>query len=968
MVDYVRKKATVITYGDSITAFSMHRGETVPFVSFMADVSNLFGGTIPQEWANQQVNIGMYNVNSGYTTTGNPNEPYVFPGTLAQAIEGFTSVNHMGLFVDALINEGIDIDLIEFWEYACGGTTAFSNNSTPGAWAAAAALPTQLDSVGGLYGIVDAPIWGGFTYNQNKSIWLSKQVWLQGTGHPYEEYTFCDAIAHCPTEHCIVIGSMGGNDMIDLGKQRPFMNPYNKAWDPYGVYDDRAAEIKAAEEAFCDAVHMLNPNAEVYLVGYPNFCVDGFGAPDITGNHRNFRYPYEGSEPNIITSYGWAPAFGNYWPVYAGDGPVTVDPYGDGIIYENWFTLQSALCTWPTGAVFQLPITWTPLVSYGFARGYFAGMGFTSQKDAEYDFMAYWVGRQFANQYAWQMEGTAAFPGHFVPTHLVPNVGVDRPYPGYYIDMVALGGYGHDHLYPGLFGTYFFAYWNDGFGPTYNYTLRNQNHTIRGAFFTGHGWDQIQTQTRSYLIMQSLNTTIVVSGGAFINFHQAWTVMMHNFTTKNFARIFRDTLRPIHEEVAASRPWVHHLDVWDDVDPEDRSSINSQDDPDAYPVYPGNHYCEGLHLSSIGAPKWCRKVAQHLLAVTLAWKWEKVDITVSVTEPPEWKFTIGPGASETFELAALDRRMRFELKDPSTVDFTLNLLHPSAAYVLPLQTDLKVYRGNDKVFRGRIGPMSAKLDPNSGYANFSAMDYRGVLDRRLVYEEDNAYWYEEDVSTIVWDMIQFAQFRTGGSLGLAQGMGFPILGITRGEIEFQPGDSLMASLKKISENKVRGFDWDIDPDMIVHVWNARGDTTIRTFDYTGAITEVSWDYDTTQFANAARATSSGSNFAEELETVDVGTDPRGRWEAQLSWPDVETQEILEDRTQYLLEQSNVVPEEFTFKLRQGHWQGPNDLWLGDAIRVAMKYGALSLLKSLRVHNIEVSLDESGREDVLVTAK
>lgn len=967
--NYVRRPATIITFGDSITAFTMHRGENVAQVIFQADTSSLLGGAIPQEWANTQMQVSLFDCNSGYTSTGDPDEPFVFPGVPFQGREGFSSDTGMGLFVDALVNEGITTDLINFWEYACGGTTATACLSSPGAWGAG--MPEFVDHLGGDYGCPPGQIDGGFVYNNRETIWLSKQAWLEGTGDPYEHYTFCDAIAHCPTERCIVIGSIGGNDFIDLGKTYKFADPFTGEFDPDGGYAARALEIYYAVQAFVDKVHMLNANAEVYIVGYPNFVADAFGA----GNDLlNFRWPYRGAETDILWPLGLGPKYTNHWPVYSGDGAPTLDPLSDGIYYESWDTLQNRLCTWPLGTVFTLPGIWNPQVSKGFARGYFAGMGFTAQKDAEYLFLQDWVGRQFANLYAWQMQGTAANPGFFVPTHS-DGVHIDPGYPGYWVNSVGPGAtYQHTHWYWSAFFGWFQNTLVDGQGPTYNWRVRNLDGSgnplapywsLRGALAQGHGWDQIFARTRELLEYSQLNNTVLLSNGSVINFPQAWTVLTKFFTTKFLSMMFRDQLRPIFDDLASTRQWLHHLDVWDDVDLADRSPINSQDDPNGVPVYPGDHYIEGLHLTSKGGPKWCRKVAQHLLAVTQAWKWERINIVV--VEPPEWKFVIGAGNAEAYEIKALDRKFRFELKAPSNVSFTANLLDPSSAYILPLQTDLKCYRGTDKVFRGRIGPMTASLDANSGYASFSAVDYRGVLDRRLVYEDDNAFWYGEDVSTIVWDMITFIQSRTGGSYALQQGTGFP-LGVTRGEVEFQPGDSVMASLQKIADNKVRGFDWEIDPDMNVNVWAARGNTTPKNFDYKGAAISVDWDYDTAQFANAARATGSGDTFAEELETADVGTDPRGRWESQLAWPDVETQEIMEDRTQYLLEQANIVPESFTLNLRQGHWQGPYDLWLGDVVVVTLRFGALDIQKTTRIHSLEVTLDESGGEQVSLVVK
>ena len=334
----------------------------------------------------------------------------------------------------------------------------------------------------------------------------------------------------------------------------------------------------------------------------------------------------------------------------------------------------------------------------------------------------------------------------------------------------------------------------------------------------------------------------------------------------------------------------------------------------------------------------------------------------------EWKFVIGTGTAETYELRALDRKIKLDLKATSSASFSMNLTDPATGYILPLITDLKIYRDDDKVFRGRFGQFTASLDENSGYAGYTATDYRGILERRFFYEDDNTFWYGEDVATVVWDCLTMTQTKAEGSRGITQGIGFPTLGIIRNEVEFAPGANIMQSLTQIAENKVRGFEWDIDMDLKVNVWGVRGNNTPRAIDYRGAATSVDYNYDTTQYANAARATSGGSNSAEEIDSPSLAGNPKGRWEAQLSWPDIETQEVLEDRTQYLLEQVDKVPEEFTLKLRQGWWQGPTDVWLGDTIVVKLQYGSLNVNQTVRVHTIDITLDEDGREEVSLVVK
>jgi len=142
----------------------------------------------------------------------------------------------------------------------------------------------------------------------------------------------------------------------------------------------------------------------------------------------------------------------------------------------------------------------------------------------------------------------------------------------------------------------------------------------------------------------------------------------------------------------------------------------------------------------------------------------------------------------------------------------------------------------------------------------------------------------------------------------------------------------------------------------------------KVLEYRGAVSKLSRNYDTSTFANAARATGGDIVDAILLEAPDLLTDPRGRWEAQVSWPDVETEEVLDDRTQYLLEQVNLVPETFSIKLREGFWQGPDHIWLGDNIAIRFDYGYLSFNKMLRVHTLTIDLSDDGSEQIGLEVK
>lgn len=339
--------------------------------------------------------------------------------------------------------------------------------------------------------------------------------------------------------------------------------------------------------------------------------------------------------------------------------------------------------------------------------------------------------------------------------------------------------------------------------------------------------------------------------------------------------------------------------------------------------------------------------------------------------PPLVRYTFVVGFSEPeFVLPhILEPNLTFRLKDSCSISFKLNQLDPMAKKVLELRSDLWVYREGDLVFRGRITASRDNLDANGGYVDFTAVDYRERAKRWFIYDDDIYFWFDEDVAVIASNVLTAVQARTGASYGVSTGLGFPALGVIRNEVEFTPGSSMAAGLDSLQESKLRGFDWEISPELELNLWVRRGVTpAAKQLEYTGAMKALTRDFKADEFANAVRASGGEIPYPEVIESADVGVDLRGRWEAEVSWPDVESQEIMNDRTEYLLEQVNRVPEEYSVDLVEGHWKGRNHLWLGDDIIMPINFGRLAVSPIVRIHEVRISPDGNGGEQVKLVLK
>jgi hypothetical protein len=558
----------VVMIGDSWAAFGWNRGTTTSTISLSGGAFLDLAGAF---------NINLFNCPSGMISVSDTNAPVIVAGKTQQGREGFTSTSGKGQLADAFIAAGIDIDQLNMWEYSCGATTAGVNDytgtnpqTTSGAWDQD--MPTTVSSLGGNYGCANTTLaFGGWKVDGSyTTAWLKKQEWLDGTGHPFEDYTLCDMIAHPPTGRCIVMMCLGGNDAIDTGHRQRYLDPFDGTFDPTGAHTAQWDQVAAVSgdssiRRITNAIYTLNPDAEVFWVSYLNFPVDDPGL-------RN---------ANLVLPSSWngtpAPTDGpTGWLAYAGDGTNPVPAVEMDTPYDNPSTMDSV--TWPTGPGFpSFPVTWN-INTPGFHRIYHAWNTLFAQKNYSQThqwfrtYVAFW----YATSHAWQGQGTQASP--------VPPVFNNHNYQ-----------WTHDVSSDGLIG------------------------------FTGHRWNMYNSAIRAtYADTASTQNFIAapfVGQTHPINFHQYQTIINKDLTTASMSRLFRGMQQP---RMAAMQAYWQNLgkkfwalDLYDQVPA--YYGGTSQDDPDGVRTLPKLDFID-LHLSSSGNPKWCALIAQHVLSRTTVLK------------------------------------------------------------------------------------------------------------------------------------------------------------------------------------------------------------------------------------------------------------------------------------------------------------------------------------------------------------
>lgn len=342
-----------------------------------------------------------------------------------------------------------------------------------------------------------------------------------------------------------------------------------------------------------------------------------------------------------------------------------------------------------------------------------------------------------------------------------------------------------------------------------------------------------------------------------------------------------------------------------------------------------------------------------------------------------WQLLAGPatGGHQLSLTEAAGRSMRFKLTEPSECGFTLDGRHPQAAAVEELTTDVHVLwtpaSGPTRILmRGRVGDTGDDLNEAQHTVQFAVLDYRAVLGRRRLYTSSTKTWAATDQAEIAWQLIQQTQTRSGGDLGISKGSGNPT-GIAR-DRTYEVGDSIGERIQELSE-VIDGFDWDITPTsasaLALDIWHPqRGTDRGVVLEYGGLVARVRREVNTSEYGNALRYTGKTDPplTAQELEAADIATAAQGRWDLVFGDDGLTTQAALNDRAAWQLSQSQVIRPAYTLTLRQGAWDGPDHIWLGDTVRIVIRSGRLGVDTTARVYEIGIGLGDDGSEAVEVT--
>lgn len=332
-----------------------------------------------------------------------------------------------------------------------------------------------------------------------------------------------------------------------------------------------------------------------------------------------------------------------------------------------------------------------------------------------------------------------------------------------------------------------------------------------------------------------------------------------------------------------------------------------------------------------------------------------------------WSFVVADtsGSHLSDLIHAHSRSLTWSLSGPATCSWSTSGDDPGALATVETATDLMAYRDDALMFRGRVGSSQDELDGTKHTITWSAADYQGLLDRRLIWEYATTSWTATDQATIAWGLIDGAQTRPNGAMGITNASA--PTGVLR-DRTYDYGKPVGEALQQLAE-VIDGFDWDISPELAFRLWYpTRGTQRDWAAVYGDTVGKVTRSFDTSTFANYIYGTGGEVDGAPLISRVGVTTPPgpEGRWDLFQSWSDVTILATLQDHTAALLADSSTIRPTYELTIRQGAWT-PDDAWLGDTTPLVIRSGRLDITEpSGRIQQVKIDIDDNDVETVTLS--
>lgn len=326
------------------------------------------------------------------------------------------------------------------------------------------------------------------------------------------------------------------------------------------------------------------------------------------------------------------------------------------------------------------------------------------------------------------------------------------------------------------------------------------------------------------------------------------------------------------------------------------------------------------------------------------------------------------------ELMAKARSITLSLGEPSVCSFSISGLDPAALTLDEMITDVVWNRNGTDIVRMRTGSSTDEIDADTHTVTFNGVDYRGLLDRRFLSTTISTTGSATgtDQADIIWQMITQTQTALGGNLGITKQPAWAVSGIRRKDV-WDRGTAIGQAITEIglrrSVDGLYGFDWDVLPDLSLHLYEPRrGTSTGFSIEYGINCKSVSRSISSDDYGNYA-VTQWTDKLGNPKEGVayssDLGSRPEGRWEVWEGGTWATTGEGLAAAQGTLSVKQGMLPS-YECVLKSGTWD-PQYCFLGDTIPLTVVSGRLNVRAvPYRVQSIKIDISDDGEETVTVT--
>lgn len=224
--------------------------------------------------------------------------------------------------------------------------------------------------------------------------------------------------------------------------------------------------------------------------------------------------------------------------------------------------------------------------------------------------------------------------------------------------------------------------------------------------------------------------------------------------------------------------------------------------------------------------------------------------------------------------------------------------YPLLQKFTPMAMDLWLYVGSALRFRGRVVPGDRdEVGPAAHPVSLQAVDYRRLLEAKVLRNlaDGVGTFTNDDQSDIAWALVNHAQTPTNGTLHITRGA--DPAGTPRDRLEWKIGDSIGQLIDSLQDVE-GGIEYEVTPERVFNVYTLRK-TRVTGLEIVHPDTASAVSVAPAPFANVVVATGA-EGLTYGVTTPDLSTDPRGRWEATVAFPNVSDVATLAEHANFAI--------------------------------------------------------------------